>query len=276
MRARTISMLALVALTAAACGGGATSGGDPAEGLVGAWVLVDATPSIDVPTGARVTLTVEDDDGALRAGGRAACNSYGGTLDAADGRWRLDQLSWTEMGCEQPLMAVEAAYLDALVAIDAWTVDDAGLVLTGGGVELRFGALAPVEPAALVGTTWVLDGLLSGTGDDGAITSPMAGVEPATLRLDEDGTFELFTGCRDFAGDWTTSGDLVVLPSWGETADSRGVGADGGLDCAAAAEAQERDVLDVLESEFTPALAERRLTVRRGDVGLSFRASDAG
>lgn len=278
MRTRTIAVVVATALGAAACAGSTEPGtGTGANDLVAAWVLETAEPPLEVPDGARITLTIEDDGGTLRAGGRAACNQYGGTLDASDGAWRLDDLAVTEMGCEQPLMAAEAAYLDALLRIDGWSVDGDVLVLSGRDVELRFARLAPVESAALTGTTWVLDGLLQGSGPDAAMSSTTVGVDPAVLRLDADGTFTLFSGCRDFAGDWTTSGDLVVFPSWGETTDSRGVAANGDLTCGDDAIALEQTVIAVLESEFTPTLAERRLTVQRGDVGLVFRAGeDAG
>jgi heat shock protein HslJ len=276
MTTRARTCLTLLALAAAACGGGMSPGTDGTDGLIGAWQLREAAPAIEVPADARVTLTVDEDDGGLRAGGTAACNSYGGRLDAADGSWSLTQLAVTEMGCDEPRMAAERAYLDALVLVDAWAVEAEVLTLTGPGVELVLDRLAPVEPAALTDTTWVLDGFVSGSGDGAAVTSPTAGVDAAELRLDGDGTFTLFTGCRDFAGDWTTSGDEVVFPSWGQTDDSRGVGADGTQDCGAEAEEQERAVLATLEGAFAPTVDGQRLTVAQDGAGLVFVADETG
>ena len=45
------------------------------------------------------------------------------------------------MACEEPKMAVEAAYLPALEAADAWAIEGGELVLSSGGDEtLRFSA----------------------------------------------------------------------------------------------------------------------------------------
>lgn len=270
---RLVTTLCLLALGATACGGNGTGAGGVGDPPVGAWELTSADPPIDVPEGARVTLTIEEVDGRLQAGGTAACNSYGGVLQLDGTTWSLEQVAVTEMACDQPRMAAESAYLDALAQVGTWQVDGDVLRLTGGDVRLTLVRLPPVETTALVGTTWVLDGLVSGTGDSAAVSSVAAGVAPAELRLDDDGTFELFTGCRDFAGDWTTSGDEVTFPSWGQTDDSRGIGADGELTCDAAAEEQEQHVLEVLEGGFTATVDGRRLAVQQGAVGLTFSAA---
>lgn len=277
-RRTTVLGLAAVTVLAAACGGSSQPGGTIDDGApgddapVGAWELREADPPIDVPPEARITLTVAEDGDRLQAGGTAACNSYGGVLQAAGGSWELEALSWTEMGCDEPRMTAEAAYLDALQRIDAWARDGDTLRLTGAGVTLTFAELPEVEPSALTGTTWVLDGTISGSGDDAAVSSVATGVDPAELRLDEDGTFTLFSGCRDFAGEWTTSGDEVLFPSWGQTEDARGVAPDGGLDCGDAAAEQERAVLEVVEGGFVPEVDGDRLTLRQGAAGLVLRA----
>lgn len=273
----TLVGVVTVVVVATACGGASSTGG-PADDAgpappVGAWALVDAEPAIEVPPDARVTLTIEDDgDGRLQVGGTAACNTYGGLLEAGGGTWHVERLSWTEMGCEPARMAAEAAYLDAFQRIGAWQVDGDTLVLTGDDVRLTFDRLAQVDQAALTGTTWVLDGLVSGSGDDASVSSVPADVEPAELRLEDDGTFTLFTGCRDFAGEWTTSGDELALPSWGQAEGSRGVAPNGDLDCGDDAEAQERTVLEVVEGGAVPMVEGDRLTLRRGGTGLVFRA----
>lgn len=278
---RLVATILLLAFGASACGGYTGTGDDPGgsgeEGPgspVGAWELSSAEPPIEVPDGARVTLTIEERDGQLQAGGTAACNQYGGTLQVDGDAWAIDQLSWTEMGCEPALMEAESAYLDALMAIETWSRDGGTLELRGGEVTLTFALLPEVEPASFTGTTWEVDGFIQGAGDDGAVSSGVAGVEPATLRLDDDGTLTLFTGCRDFTGEWATSGDEIVLPSWGQAPDSRGVDADGELTCGEQAEAQELQVLAVVESGFTAEVDGQRLTLLRGDLGLTARPAD--
>lgn len=295
---RILILVMTVALSAAACGGSVDPGspgspggdgrdgdvgdgrdGDPvADAPIGSWQLVDTDPPIEVPEGSRVTLSVEEDSeengGQLRVGGTAACNHYGGTLRVDGDAWEVTELFQTEMACEPPAaMEAERAYLEALGTVDTWSRSDDTLRLAGGDVALTFELLPEVPTASLTGTTWEVDGFVQGTGDDGAVSSGVAGVEPATVRLDDDGTIELFTGCRDFVGQWTTAGDEVVLTSFGQAEGSRGVDADGQLTCDEQSEAQERDVLAVVESGMVAEIDGRRLTLRNGEVGLVLRAT---
>ncbi len=269
-----------LALSLVGCGGSTDplgSGDGDAGGPAGAWVLASADPPIDVPAGARITLTVTAEDGTTRVGGTAACNGYGGEVTTDGGVWspRDGGYAITEMGCEGPLMQAEAAYMQALTQVDAWTLEDSGtLRLTGPDGSLTFDALAPVETASFVGTAWVVDGYLTGTGDDGAVSSGDTQLPPATLRFMDDGTFTMFSGCRDFAGEWIASGDEVQLTSWGQTSDSRGVADDGALTCGEAATAQENRVLEVLEGGFTAEVEGQRLLLRSGAAGLSLRPAE--
>lgn len=275
---RRLILLAVTALATAACGGGADPIGpvdDAADAAHGAWELAAAEPPIDVPDSARITLTIEERDGRLQAGGTAACNGYGGTLDLADGGWAMADLGATDMGCEPALMDAERAYLDALTSVDTWTRDGDTLQLSGDATTLSFQLLPEVEPAAFTGTDWVLEGFVSGTGPDATVSQTATDVPAAELRLEDDGTFTLFTGCRDFGGEWSTSGDTVVLPSWGETEDSRGVGEGGDLTCGEAAVEQELQVLSVFESGFVPQVDGSHLTIHHGEEGLAFRSADA-
>lgn len=274
---RALLLLAAVALLGTACGGGGSVLGQlgNGDGPLGSWELAASTPPVEVPDGARVTLLLEQREGVVRAGGTAACNSYGGTASVGtDGAWSLRDVAVTEMACDPPaLMDAERAYLDLLATTDEWSVEGGELTLRGGRGSLTFRRVTPVAPSTLTGTAWVLDGLLDGTGPDGSVGSTTAGVRAAVLQLRDDGTFRLFTGCRDFEGEWTTQGDEVVLPSWGEAEGSRGVGTGGELTCDAEAEAQEQAVLGVLEDRFVAEVDADQLTVRNGDLGLLFRAA---
>jgi heat shock protein HslJ len=271
---------ATVALLLAACGGGEPSspviGGDGSTtDPAGSWVLVDADPTIDVPDDARVTLTVSADDGGWQVGGTSACNAYGSTV-TTDGRtWLADSVGGTAMACEEPRMAAERAYLDALQAIDTWTrPSEDELVLTGAAVELRFAALAPVPLAELTGTTWVLEALVAGTGADAPTTSTAADAEVATLQLEPDGTMAATTGCRSFAGEWIETGDEILLTTFGQRDDSPNVAADGTTTCTPAVVAQEDHVLSVLGDGFRAELDGQHLTLlSRDGLGLRYRAA---
>lgn len=203
--------LALLALLAAACGDlGASSGA--ADEAAGDWILVagsDAEGDLpDVPD-AEVTLQIDGEEW----GGRAACNSYGGQVRITrnGGVEVQDGFFATEMACEpNEIMELERRYLDALLRVDSIAVDRAPdeadqvhtLTLRGDDIRLRFHAQAPEEPAALVDTRWMLDGLSSGAEPDDAVSSPPLTEQPVDLVLDGRGTFEAHGFCDRYAGTW--------------------------------------------------------------------------
>lgn len=222
--------------------------------LDGAWVLTAGTvdgSEIPLDPGYRVTMTI---DGAT-VGGRSACNSYGGDLAVDDGSISIGRLGGTDMACEPPIMEIEAAFLDGLVRVTEAARDGHTLVLTGSEAEFTFSLLPPVATADLVGVTWVLDTIIQG---DTATTA-----DPATLRLDPDGTLTGSTGCRDLSGEYMVTGDTVLFTSFA---------ADG--ECPEDGWRQDGFVVTVLGDGFTVQIDGDRLTVMgTGGEGLSYRAS---
>ncbi len=182
----------------------------------------------------------------------------------------------TEMACQEPRMAAEEAYLDALPAVETWARPSGDeLLLTGPGRELRFTALPPVPTADLTGTAWVLDALIAGTGPDATVSSTVADADEATLHLDADGSMTASTGCRTFSGEWIETGDEVLLTTFGEREDSLNLSADGTPTCSAAVVAQEDHVLSVLGDGFRAEVDGDRLTlVSRDGLGLIYLATD--
>jgi len=276
---RTTLLAAVLALGLAGCGQATEPAGD-GEGAAeqtpaGSWVLVAAEPAIDVPADARVTLEVVAEGDAWQVGGTSACNSYGGRVVTDGADWEAEGYAQTKMGCDEPRMAAERAYLDSLGAVETWArpAHDE-LVLTGPGIELRFAALAPVPTAELTGTTWVLDALVSGSGPDGAVSSTVGGAAEATLRLDPDGTLAVSTGCRTFDGEWVETADEVLFTAFGQRTDSPNVAADGTATCDDAVGAQEDHVLAVLADGFRAEVDGAQLTLTsRAGVGLLYRAA---
>lgn len=283
---RRLALLTALLLVAAACGG--TRDGGPDAGAAaatppdGTWVLVDAEPgTITIPDGTRATLRLASADGrTLDAGGDTPCNGFGGRATSdADGGWSWQLGAVTEMGCDEPRQAAQDDYLAALAATTSWSLDGDQLVLAGDAVALRFALQQPAQAAALVGTDWVLVGFLSGTGGDTAVSQMSWDAEDARLRLDGDGsggTFTMFSGCRDFDGEWVVDGDTVRWPTWGQSADSREV-----EDCTDAERESESLVLPAFEAGFTAEVEaqEQRtfLTVRSVDdasVGLLFGSTE--
>ncbi len=139
---RRILLFTVIALLAAACGTqSATSlGAQQREPSVGHWLLDSGTDD-----GADLVILDTHPIGMTLNGSRitgtAACNSYGGvyTLDEDGGFNITDGVAVTEMWCgDQDVMDSEQAYLDALQNVDRLEITTSGLVLTGGGAELRF------------------------------------------------------------------------------------------------------------------------------------------
>jgi heat shock protein HslJ len=112
-----VSLLAGLALISAACGDDSSIDiGADGNSLGGPWILVDSlvdgAPLALLPDYA-VTMNIKDG----QLGGRAACNSYGGSLTVTDTDFRSSEVFQTEMGCEEPAMSLEFADLSALTRL---------------------------------------------------------------------------------------------------------------------------------------------------------------
>lgn len=253
-----LRMLALVALTVVlgACDTGSPgpSGAGPVD-VTGDWQMtsgtIDGAP-FPIPADAQITLAVHG----TQIGGRAACNHYGGEIVFQDGRPRFSVTSMTAMGCAEPVMAAETAFVAALPRVGAAARDGDRLTLTGPDVELVFDRLPPVPLAQLVGTDWVLESMVAGD-----VVSSVAG-DRATLWLDAGGTFKGSTGCRTFSGRWVeaTGGITPTDLAMDQT------------DCPPDLAGQDGHIVGVLEG-FRVAIDGQRLTLtgERGD-GLIYRA----
>jgi heat shock protein HslJ len=253
---RTTIALILAGLLLAACGEPAVGGGTtPLDDITGAWQLTSGTVdgnAVPMEPGYPITLTIEDGE----MGGTAACNGYGGTYQADGGRISFGAISITEMGCDGGVMDSESAYMAALSAVDEYRIGDQALTLTGPGVELSYELLPPVPTSELVGTVWILDGLISGD----AVSS--VGGEEATLELFSDGSLIGSTGCRTLTGSYVVSGASV------EFTDLAAAG-----DCPPELEDQDGHVVTVLGDGFRVEIDGNRLIASSaGDLGLTYKA----
>ena len=255
-------LLAFLVLLVVACGDagqptgpGATAAAGPVD-AGGDWILTAGTADglpIPIVDGSRITLTIEGNS----VGGQSACNQYFGELTAVDGIVRVGGLGGTEMACADPVMASEAAYLKALGAVSGARMDGASLVLLGPSVELRYDPLEPPPTAELIDTTWILDSLVQGD----AVASTIG--EPATLRLNADGSLEGSTGCRELTGRYVVKADEIVFIEYS---------ADG--ECAGGPADQDTHVVDVLGAGFRAAVDGQQLTLTgNGGRGLIYGAA---
>ncbi len=251
------------ALLLGACGGTATLGGgeQALDALAGQWRLVDGDgPDGDIPTieGHDVLLDISPE----RWGGRAHCNSYSGTVEIDGDTLGVRDVAVTEMAClDQRAMAAEAAYIAAFLAVTAYDRADETLELTGEGVRLAYERVPPVEDAALVGTRWVLESLVSGAGPDGAVSSVQGDGE---LRLHADGSLTGSTGCNQLEGDVEVEDDTLLL---GPLATTRRA-------CPDLLGPQETHVLTVLQGRVAYEIDGASLSLSAADgSGLHYRAA---
>jgi len=246
---RRLIWLAVLAMSVTAC-----LGNDFEASLNGSWQLVsgevDGTPVPVIETHP-ITLTIGED----AVGGTAACNSYfyAGSLPVSEGQG----FGVTEMACAPPeTMEAEALYLQGLSEIDSIEHGSPNLTLTGPSVTLEFEPLDPVPTADLLGTVWVLDGLVQGES-----VSSVSG-ERATLELFTDGSFIGSTGCRSIVGSYIVYGAEVQFTNFGANGE-----------CSAELAEQDGRVISALEGGFRVEIEGDRMTTWvAGDEGLIYRA----
>ena len=223
----------------------------------GDWRLESGTvdgQAIPLVEDSPVTFTVEG----RQIGGTSACNGYGTELVVEGGELRFGEWSSTMMLCEEPVMAVETAFMQAMARVRAAARDGEALLLTGDGVALRFLPLAPPPMGEIVGAVWTLE---STAADE--VTTAAQG-DPATLTYAADGTITGSTGCRDFTGRWVeAAGSLIAT----ELAMDDSV-------CPPDLQTQDGRVTEVV-GESRPAIEDGRLVLTaRGGTQATFRAGD--
>jgi heat shock protein HslJ len=248
---KRLALLAVVMAMTTAC-----LGSDFASTPDGSWELESGQFEFNpIPMVASHPITIVFDGDQLN--GTAACNGYGGRWQLSDDdEFEIADLAWTEMACAPPeVMDSEAAFLSALMSVDRFDISNGKLVLTGTSSKLTFKKLESVPTAELLGTVWVLDGLI-----EGESVSTVAG-ERATLELFTDGSFIGSTGCRTISGAYVISGSEVVFTT---------LTADG--ECPTELADQDSKVISALEGGFRVDInGDRMTTWNSGDEGLAYQ-----
>ena len=224
--------------------------GDPS----GAWVLTSG-PTAPI-SGFDVTVEI---DGA-RIFGTAACNGYGGTVEIGDGTISVDELGYTQEGCEPDVQQLEQDFLASLADADRYVVSGEQLQLTTPQGTWRFDRVAPPLIDEIVGTRWVLEALI-----DGNDVSREADTGDAFVELFADGSVVGATNCRTLTGMWIATGTEIAFTTFG---------ADG--DCPSD-EAQDIDtrIIAVLGDGFGAEIDGEQLTLTsRGNQGLTYRSDE--
>ncbi|MET0830760.1 MAG: META domain-containing protein [Acidimicrobiia bacterium] len=278
MRIRHVTLILAVLSLAAACGGGDdTTATDTTAPDTTGGAGTPATPA-DLD-GRTLVATGVTDDGAdhplvegteLRVsfeepgniGVTAGCNSMFGAYTLEDGTLTAPNLASTMMACEQARMDQDAWISSLLgggvdVAVDGETV-----TFTSGFTVITFvDVTAATADQGVTGTVWTLTDLVSA---GGSTVSAVPGGVVATLTLQEDGTYQVDTGCNIGNGS-ATIGDTTV--DFGPMALTRRA-------CTSDdAQQVETAMTTVIDGEVDYEIVEGSLRLVNGENGLVFAAS---
>lgn len=187
----------------------------------------------------------------------AGCNTMTTEYAVSDGT-----LAWTGepaatmMGCEEDLMAQDAWLSGLLTEGLPATLDGATLTLESADVTIELEEEADTE---VLGTTWTLETLIANE----AASSLPADVDPPTLVIADDGTATVFAGCN-------TGGTTVTVGETTLTFDPMRLTM---MACEGEAATVEAAVVAVLDGEVEMVVSGETLTLTKGDLGLTFRAT---
>ena len=187
-------------------GSGAGSGGDELRGRTFLSTDVDGR---DLVAGTELRISFNE-DGTLSAS--AGCNQFVGELAIEDGALVVTNLGGTEMGCDPERHAQDDWFTAVLSGRPSYDVsDDGGLTLTAGDVSIDFLDREVADPdLPLIGTRWVVDTILEGSGPDGSASSVPEGAE-AWVTFGADGKVSGHDGCNGFGGTYEERDQKVVI-----------------------------------------------------------------
>ena len=254
-----IALLALAGLTLAACGSDDDNGADSANAptadeLSGLRFVSSDVTGYDLVEGTEITMAFDDDAVSVNAG----CNTLNGGYEITDGAFVAGQFAMTMMACDEPLMAQDTWLSEFLSASPAISLDGSTLSLTGDETTIT---LDEVEPAGLVGTTWVV----SGTVANEAVTVSAVDSEASMTITDDQAQID--TGCNTGSSTVEITDTTITF---GPIALTR-------MACDEELTRLENSVLAVLQGEVTYEIDGDTLSLRSGEgadeVGLEFTAS---
>lgn len=261
------------ALLLVACGRDVDAGDGAASGATVAWddlvgrtfVSTDVTqdgepyPLVD---GSAVRISFTDTGLSANAG----CNTMGGAADLDDGVLVVpDGLATTEMACDPKLMDQDTWLADLLADRPAVTLDDDQLQLATDIITMQLLDDDTVNPdQALEGTTWFVTGMITGAGDDGAVSSVSRALD-ASIVL-EDGQLRATAGCNRMHGSYVLDGDSLTVVDLASTK----------MACPGPEGELETHMKRVLDGTMTVTVDGSQLTLVNGDVGLLLAADESG
>jgi len=207
MSMKIVALLAVFALTAAAC----SSGSSEPDTLTGQWdvaALINDSLALAVPVeGSSLTATITDTE----INGSSGCNSYMGAASIDGSAVSFGPLAGTLMACAEPeVMDQEQVFVTLLQSADEWEA-------TSDGVDLKVEGATVIQLVAtdtsLADTAWDVTAV---NNQSGGVQSVVVGSAP-TLIFDEESGVTGSTGCNNFFGSYSTDGDTIEFSGLGST-----------------------------------------------------------
>lgn len=184
------------------------------------------------------------------AAGSTGCNRFGATWTQDGSALTIEPGPVTLMACADPAVdAQEQAVLAAFPLVASFEQsDDSLMLLDDGGADLLTYQAGTDD---LAGTSWVATGINNQTGG----VEGTAATADVTAAFADDGTVAGFTGCRDYAGQWTAGeGEIAVTDVSTE-----------GEDCSGEQATLEENYLAALANAATFELEGSTLNLRAAD-----------
>ncbi|MFE9737830.1 META domain-containing protein [Streptomyces sp. NPDC006477] len=247
-----LALVPVLLLTACGTEGGGGSGADtvsPDLPVAGTHWTVDAVTvdgrRSDAPDGARVAFV----EGG-RARGNSGCNTFGATVAVNGDTLTVSPQEVTEIGCPADRQRFEQELLKAFSGRLKGKIDGDSLTLDSpdgrGGLELT------AEPAApLRGTTWKVDGLVSGKT---AASLPAGSGGKARIVIGADGRVSGNLGCNNFAATSRIDEKARTLTVDGPATTTR-------MMCTGPQMTLETKLYELLDGQLTYRLDHRTLTL---------------
>ncbi len=275
-----MATLMVIALIAAACGGGqaaaptgstaptaaptnppaqpakaSTGGTDTLAGTSWTLATLNGQPAVK---GTTVTLNFT----AGKVAGSDGCNNYTGTYTADGTNIKFSQIAATLKACPDPIMSQATAYQQALAQAATYKADTQQLVLSDASGKAL--ATFTVQSTSLGGTSWIVTGYNNGKQ---AVVSVAAGTE-LTANFGADGKLTGNAGCNDYTASYQSDGNKISIGPAATTMKA----------CEQTIMDQETQYLAALATAATYRLDGDKLELRTADgaMAATFQKTAAG
>jgi len=168
------------------------------------WQLTSFLDASGAQAAAAVEATIRFEEG--QASGNASCNRFFAAYMLEGNQLSFDQVGSTMMGCPEPMMSQEQAFLTNLGLVASYEIAGAQLTLldASGAAVLTFEVQTPTP---LTNTLWQATGYNNGRG---GVTSLVIGTE-INATFSDDGTLSGSAGCNNFTATYSVEGQQISI-----------------------------------------------------------------